>query len=113
MDNASDFSAENSPIADLIRSLGVPYVAGEKITDHYLNQAIGTCCSEDYGRVRLSKEVRKLIAANAPVDKPWMNCIPQQRRGRFLADLASITRRALPPKEPNSAELTSPPHVPT
>jgi hypothetical protein len=49
MDNASDFSAENSPIDDLIASLGVPYVPEGEITDRYLNQAIGLAAPRTTG----------------------------------------------------------------
>jgi hypothetical protein len=110
MDNASDFSPERL-IDDLIASLGVPYVEGEEITDRYLNQAIGFCCTEVYGPLRLSKKVRNLIASNAPADKPYMNHIPQERRRQFLTELASITGRALPPREPVSAEPALAPQV--
>jgi Bifunctional DNA primase/polymerase, N-terminal len=113
MDNASDFSAENSPIDDLIASLGVPYVPEGEITDRYLNQAIGACCTEDYGRVRLSKPVRNLIDSYAPADRPTMNWIPQERRRQFLNDLTLITKRALPPQERASARPSSPTQAPT
>jgi hypothetical protein len=92
--------------------LGVPFVEGEEISDRYLNRAIGACCTEVYGPLRLSKKVRNLIASNAPADKPWMNHIPQERRRQFLTELASITGRALPPREPISAEPTPAPQVP-
>lgn len=113
MDNASDFSPERL-IDDLIASSGVPYVEGEEITDRYLNRAIGACCTEDYGRrLILSNPVRDLIARYAPADTPRMNCILQEQRRQFLNELASITRRALPPKVPISAELSLPSQVPT
>ena len=111
MDNASDFSPERL-IDDLIASSGVPYVEGEEITDRYLNRAIGACCTEVYGPLRLSKKVRNLIASNAPADKPWMNHIPQDRRRQFLTELASITGRALPPREPILAEQAPPLEIP-
>ena len=112
MDNASDFSPERL-IYDLIASSGVPYVEGEEITDRYLNRAIGFCCTELYGPLRVSKQVRNLITSNALADKPYMNHIPQERRRQFLTELASITGRALPPREPILAEPTLPPQVPT
>jgi hypothetical protein len=74
MDNAGEFAPENSRIAYLIASLGVPYVPEGEITDRYLNQAIGACCTKDYGRrLILSNPVRDLIARYAPADTPWMN----------------------------------------
>jgi hypothetical protein len=114
MDNLGDFSPGDSPIADLIASLGVPYVPEGEITDRYLNQAIGACCTEEYGRrLILSNPVRDLIARYAPADAPWMNCIPQERRLQFLNELTLITKRTLPPKERDSAEPTSSTQVPT
>jgi hypothetical protein len=112
MDNASDFSPERL-IDDLIASSGVPYVEGEEITDRYLNRAIGFCCTEVYGPLRVSKQVRNLITSNALADKPYMNHIPQERRRQFLTELASITGRALPPREPISAEPRPLPQEPT
>src|SRR5580704_1479039 len=113
MDNASHVFPENSFIEELRSALDVPFAEGEEITDRYLNRAIGFCCTEVYGPLRLSKNVRNLIASNAPANKPRMNHIPQERRRQFLTELASITGRALPPREPISAERTPPPQVPT
>lgn len=41
-----------------------------------------------------------------------MNHIPQERRRQFLTELASITGRALPPREPILAEPTPPLEIP-
>jgi hypothetical protein len=113
MDNASDVFPENSFIDELRSALGVPFVEGEEITDRYLNRAIRACSTERYGPLRLSKKVRNLIDSNAPANKPWMNHIPQERRRQFLTELASITGRALPPREPISAEPRPLPEEPT
>jgi Bifunctional DNA primase/polymerase, N-terminal len=113
MDNASDVFPANSFIEELRSALDVPFAEGEEITDRYLNRAIGFCCTEVYGRLRLSKNVRNLIASNAPANKPRMNQIPQERRRQFLTELASITGRALPPREPISAEPRPLPQEPT
>jgi hypothetical protein len=113
MDNASDVFPENSFIEELRSALDVPFAEGEEITDCYLNRAIGFCCTEVRGPLRVSKQVRNLIASYAPADKPYMNHIPQERRRQFLTELASITGRALPPREPISAERTPPFQVPT
>src|SRR5260370_16999723 len=118
MDKGRDVFPENSFIDELRSALGVPFVEGEEISDHYLNRAIGACCTEVYGHgrlspVRLSTKVRDLIASNAPADKPWMNYIPQERRRQFLTELASITARPLPPTEPIWAEPNPLPHEPT
>src|SRR5260370_21321627 len=114
MDNARDVFPEYSFIDELRSALGVPFVEGEEISDHYLNRAIGACCTEVYGHgrlspVRLSKKVRDLIASNAPADKPWMNHITQERRRQFFTKVASLTRRALPPTDPISAPPPPPP----
>jgi hypothetical protein len=72
----------------------------EIIPDRYLNQAVGACCTDDKGHFQLPKPIRQLIARFAPADRPTMNAIPQERRRRFLDELASITGRTLPPDEP-------------
>jgi hypothetical protein len=62
------------------------------ISDGYLNQAIGVCCT-DRGRILLSKPVRRLIARYAPTDRPFMNEIPLEQRRQFLDELAQVTGR--------------------
>src|SRR6266478_3065554 len=107
MDNARDFFPEGVTDDDLGASSGASHAVREIIPDHYLNQAIGACCS-DNGRLVLSRAVRDLIAHYAPTDRPWMNEIPRERRRQFLNELASTTGRALPPDEPIRAEPTLP-----
>jgi hypothetical protein len=53
-----------------------------------------------------------LITRYAPADRP-MNEIPQEQRRQFLNELASITKRVLPPQEPLSAEPSSSTQVST
>ena len=99
MDNLRDFYPESVTDEDQIASSGDAHAVDEIIPDRYLNQAIGACCTDDYGRLLTCKSVRNLIARYAPADQPWMSCIPQERRRQFLKELASVTGRALPPKE--------------
>jgi len=108
MEDVFDPFLEDNPISGLMASLGVPYGDGEEITTGYLNRAIGACWTEDYGRLVLGKPVRDLIVRLAPVDEPWMNRIPQERRRQFLSGLMSITKRALPPRERVTEPVTSP-----
>lgn len=83
----------------------VRYTGAGIISDRYLNQAIGACCT-DSGRFLPSKSVKQLIARYAPADRPTMNAISQDHRRRFLSELAEITGRPLPPEEPIGDELT-------
>ena len=102
MSNGPELPAEFSSGGD-IPSSDVSHTVGV-ISDRYLNKAIGACCTDDYGRILLSKRVRQLIARYAPADRPTMNAIPQGQRRQFLSELATITGRALPPEEPIEAE---------
>ena len=89
MDNAGDFLLKSVTDGDVIEAH--PVSAG--IPDRYLFRAIGACCTEDYGRLRLSKPVRDLSTRYAPADRPKMNRIPQERRRQFLNELASPFNR--------------------
>ena len=80
----------------------------ENIPDCYLFRAIGACCTDDSGRLLLSKAVRELIARCAPNDRPTANEISQERRRGFLDELGLITGRTLPPFEPIQAAPLSP-----
>jgi Bifunctional DNA primase/polymerase, N-terminal/AAA domain len=109
MDNASDLASEVYSADDAVTSSGAGQSSTEFIPDSYLNRAIGLCCTDGYDRLLLSKPVRALISRYAPAERPWMNCIPQERRRKFLNELASITGRALPPRELILAEPNAPP----
>jgi bifunctional DNA primase/polymerase-like protein len=103
MDILSDLSRQSTAADELAVPADRPMPSGEFIPDRYLNQAIGACCIEN-GRLLVPKPVRNLIKSYSPPDRPTMNHIPQERRRQFLNELASITGRALPPKEPTVAE---------
>ena len=100
-------SSLRSQWAEILVAPRVEEVEGEPlvliISDRYLNQAIGTCCT-DNGHLFVSKHVKDLITRFAPTERPTMNAIPQERRRQFLDELAKITGRVLPPEEPIRAE---------
>src|SRR5262249_2665862 len=90
-------------VDQLIALLEAGQPVAELISDRYLNQAVGACCT-DNERLLLSKDVRQLITRYAPADRPFMSDIPQERRRQFLNELAWTTKRALPPQEPARCE---------
>ena len=106
MDNAPDLNLEIYSAAASIGSSGAEKRSVEIITDRYLNQAIGACCTDDSSRL-LTKPIKGLIARYAPSDRPTMNEIPQERRRAFLDELSSITKRPLPRYEPIWADPIS------
>jgi hypothetical protein len=104
MKNARDSIPKITSNDDVISSSDAGHPR-DLISDCYLYQAVGTCCT-DNGRLVLSKDVRDLIARFAPADRPTMNAISQELRRPFLNELATITGRSLPPDQPIRAEPT-------
>jgi hypothetical protein len=70
-------SSLKSQWAEILVAPRVEEVEGEPlvliISDRYLNQAIGTCCT-DNGHLFVSKHVKDLITRFAPAERP-MNAI--------------------------------------
>jgi len=98
-----------SDIDDVAPSPDLAQTGDETIPDPYLYRAIHGCCS-DQGRLFISQAVKELIARYAPAGRSTANLIPQERRRAFLDDLAQITGRPLPPRDPNQvwAEFLQP-----
>jgi hypothetical protein len=103
--NERDIAAEFFGVDHKLASEGLGQTVAKIVSDRYLNQAIGACCT-DNGYLFVSKPVRTLIARYAPADRPTMNAIPQEQRRQFLDELAKVTGRALPPEEPIRVDAT-------
>jgi hypothetical protein len=70
MDNSREPTPEICCAGDAITSSGVDQIDTEVISDRYLNQVIGTCCTDDNGRLSTSRPVKDPSARYAPDDRP-------------------------------------------